>query len=353
VNLLARRYRNLGLTTLVLVIWAAGCSAPSPVASPSPSVTSGPSMSGGSSPSPSLAPVPPGIGAWIVYQWGSPCAVEPGDRDVLCLVRPDGLERHEIDLGMIAKHPDWSPDGTHLTFTGTSSTDEVWMVALDGSGLRKIAGCDDDASPECQGLDYPAWSPDGLSIAFTRYDGPPRNGRPSRSAIEIVDLATGARREVASLRVGELLDQVRWSADGQSLVAQIDRFNQGGEETGAAIAILPAAGGSPNRIVDWAEFAGYPDWNPVDGRIVYVGNELNPDGGPIALFTANADGTGVTQLTAASIAAHPTSPAWSHDGAWVLFVDFDRRQPMLIAADGSAVINLGFPATHPRLSPGS
>jgi Tol biopolymer transport system component len=84
---------------------------------------------------------------------------------------------------------------------------------------------------------------------------------------------------------------------------------------------------------------------------VFVENELNPDGGPIALFTANADGTGVTQLTSDSVAAHPTSPAWSHDGAWVLFVDFDRRQPMLISADGSAVIELPFRATHPRLSP--
>jgi len=334
---LASRHRTLGPVILILMILAAGCSAPSPTVSPSVLPSSVPSTSGGSSASPSLTPVPPGIGAWIVYQWGSPCAIDPSDRDVLCLVRPDGSERHEIGLGMLAKHPDWSPDGTQLTFTG--------------SGLRKVAGCDRDADPECQGLDYPAWSPDGLSIAFTRYDGPPRNGPPSRSAIEIVDLATGEQREVASLRVGELLDQARWSPDGQSLVAQIDRFNEAGTETGSSIGIMPAVGGSPNRIVDWAEYAGYPDWNPVSGRIVYVGNELNPDGGPIALYTANADGTGVTQLTAASIAIHPTSPAWSHDGAWVLFVDFERRQPMLIGADGSAVIKLAFPATHPRLSP--
>ena len=92
--------------------------------------------------------------------------------------------------------------------------------------------------------------------------------------------------------------------------------------------------------------------------VAMIGDRLEADGQGAAVAVVDRHGelvaflrTDGCGLASINIAIHPTSPAWSHDGVWVLFVDFERRQPMLIAADGSAVINLAFPATHPRLSP--
>ena len=64
------------------------------------------------------------------------------------------------------QHPRWSPDGTHLTFSvvGWSADDratgsEIFVVAVDGSGLRRL-------SPVGMKAGDAEWSPDGSSIVF-------------------------------------------------------------------------------------------------------------------------------------------------------------------------------------------
>ena len=119
--------------------------------------------------------------------------------------------------------------------------------------------------------DFPAWSPDGKRIAYTRYYGPPvAGGPPSSSAIEIVDVASGEVTVVTRTERLQLVDQPRWSPDGDRLVVQLEQFKDDGSETGASIAILPVkAGSTPKAITDPTLFATYPDWNPTkdDDRV--------------------------------------------------------------------------------------
>jgi polyisoprenoid-binding protein YceI len=64
-----------------------------------------------------------------------------------------------------AAQPDWSPDGTSLLFVKPqprNDATEIWIVAADGSNLRRIAGGTDDVS-------QPRWTPDGSHIVFTRH----------------------------------------------------------------------------------------------------------------------------------------------------------------------------------------
>ena len=79
------------------------------------------------------------------------------DTSQIWLMSADGAyPRRLTSLRQGAWRPAWSPDGSRLAF---DDDDEIYLVARDGSDLRKLG-------PRARGFD-PAWSPDGTRIAFT------------------------------------------------------------------------------------------------------------------------------------------------------------------------------------------
>jgi Tol biopolymer transport system component len=149
------------------------------------------------------------------------------------------------DLFDIAQ-PDWSPDGSTLTFQSyRDGCFNIWLVRADGSGLRQLThGPFDHREPrfapdgrriafatdasgsyavvaldpasgatvtlaDGPGQEYePAWSPDGGRVAFVV----------DNTRIDVVELATGRRTTAVTAPADEVLHSPAWTPDGGRLV---------------------------------------------------------------------------------------------------------------------------------------
>ena len=138
---------------------------------------------------------------WIVND------VTPDSGGAIFLIHPDGTGGHVIIDGPDSAwyHPDWSPDGSTLVVT---SFDQIATANADGTDRRQAVTCE----PPCHHLDNPAWSPDGTQIAFSRVDVVDDTFR--GAVIEVIDVASGARRTVIETPLPELVEYPRWSPDG-------------------------------------------------------------------------------------------------------------------------------------------
>jgi Tol biopolymer transport system component len=99
---------------------------------------------------------------------------------------------------------DLSPDGSELAFVAdTTGSNQVWVVNMDGSGLRQVT---DDPY---EGSD-PAWSPDGRQIAYVGF------GERTNRGLFVIDLGTGKTKRLTNGPSDPWNPE--WSPDGQLLV---------------------------------------------------------------------------------------------------------------------------------------
>jgi hypothetical protein len=178
---------------------------------------------------------------------------------------------------------DYSPDGKQIVFGrvdlnnhSCDKTSALYIVNVDGTGLHQITPggyCDDDGS----------WSPNGKEIAFATTSSVTCGGQG-------LPPTPSTRR---GCRLG-----------GSIYVVHPD---------GTALTKVPLGTGSRN-------FAGDVSWSPAGTKMAFILSTPvgTPDGGPSSNFqegiaTANADGTGVQQITTAS-----TEPdfLFDHEADW-------------------------------------
>jgi TolB protein len=197
--------------------------------------------------------------------------------------------------GDIDSAPSWSPDGRLIAFTRDNAdayTRSIYVVAPDGSGLRRLTqGAQDDD---------PAWSPDGRKLAFSRH---PRNAFvywPGRAQLMVVSPdGSNLRGFPRALRGRE----PAWSPDGRRLAFLSYRDRNGRTcdrdhcYTNAELYVMPADGARLRRLTRTKLDEARPTWSP-DGRWI----AFERDG---RLYRMRAGGG------RARFIAKGGSPAWS------------------------------------------
>ena len=192
----------------------------------------------------------------------------------------------------------WSPDSRRLACEGGSDSDSSLngirtIRSSDGGGLTRLTNANG-------GWDIPLdYSPDGRQIVFGRFDVP---GRPARasSALFVVAVVGGGVRRITPWGYSD--NQGSWSPDGAKIAFEHLGSLFVVHPDGTGLAKIPLAIGSRSRAGDFA-------WSPDGEKIVFLlFTRTGPQSFQEGIATANADGSGVQQVT--------NSPTFDHQADW-------------------------------------
>jgi tricorn protease-like protein len=231
--------------------------------------------------------------------------------DALGVTNPDGSGRQNVGTYRCAAPMSacgvysfaWSADGTEIAYLAghppglnVPTSLALYLVDANGKNPRKLASCG-----ECAGLNADssiAWSPDGSTIALTRQTGLSQD-------LWLVNVKTGALSRLTDCASGKACADAsaEWSPGGQAIV-----FSRRVKGQVASIYTM-RPNGTHLELIAAVAGAQDPQWSPDGREIAFQANS--------GIYTVNADGTEVTQITAAGGLAG--EPAWSPDGTKLLY----------------------------------
>jgi serine/threonine protein kinase len=306
----------------------------SPTASPLPEFTDTPTPTS----SPTITPSPtetimptstPRGGGYSQLAFASDRSGTPQ----IWLVNVDGTGLKQItDIQQGACQPDWSPDGEQIVFI--SPCDEfkeiydgagLFLINVDGTGLVPL--------PSAGSGDYdPAWSPDGAKIAFTSL----RNS--NRPQIFVMNLSNFT---VAALSVGENRDmQPSWSTDG-SKIAFVSTRNGPYQ-----IWTMDADGTDQQRFSASGNLKNtYPAWS-LDGQVIIFTQSENTGGVPALAGARFPDGaTSEFDIYSGGGTIPMRKAKYSPDGFWLAvesWPDGSNHEVYVMTQNATEIIQLTF-----------
>jgi Tol biopolymer transport system component len=176
------------------------------------------------------------------------------------------------------------------------------------------------------------------------------------SQIVLMELETGTETSLTGSFTGGYYRPV-FSPDGNRLALREDISMDGG---GIAVMDVGLQAGRPagaQPVELFHGFADSPTWSPDGTRVGYITTAAS---GTWQAFTVAAGGSAPAALP--GIPAHATDLAWSPDGNWIAFANYENsaeqvKDIYLIHPDGSGLVNLtntaGFDEEGPAWSPDS
>jgi len=299
--------------------------------------------------------------------------------EILAIPAGGGPERQlrEIRVALARGGLAWTPDGAQIAFAAQSlesSRSTLYLIRLANGKVRSLT-----TPPEgVIGDTSPAFSPDGERLAFVRWSAPetskllvqklaggeasgqpavvPASGTLPRSPVwasnrsllflqeqQILEWEPGAGVQRIYLS-GARLTNLSYAGRGtgghpQVVVAQ-------GNTIPASIWTLPLrapgqAGGPPELESSFGNDSRNPDYSPDGKHVVFV----KARGGNPELFTADADGGHVKQLTRMG-ARSLGVPRWSPDNRHVAFFARMPDEPQIYVIDAIQDQALPYAVTH-------
>ena len=221
--------------------------------------------------------------------------------------------------------PVWSPDGTKIVFLSREAqTLRLEVMNADGTGRTTLT----HAVPPSF-TSPPAWSPDGGKIAFL-----------SRS--NNIHLISADGSEETALTSNGRAAFPAWSPDG----TRIAYLSSESASAPAEVYIRSADGTAEVRVTTGARASSAPSWSPDGSRIAFSGGlNLTVRTSRNDIYTVNADGSDLKNLTSAVLGGVHLSPVWSPEGGTIAFFSVSASSPSagiflaldLVTPDGSAV----------------
>lgn len=252
----------------------------------------------------------------------SSAGVFPGDDGAIAFSRPSGIWTVDPDGANAelvipdAFSPDWSPDGTQVTYVrfGPDFAD-VFVADADGSNEVRITSWGENLTP--------TFSADGASVIWVRSGG--RADLVSKAAD-----GTGARTRLTDTpRLHEFSPSA--SPDGASIT--FSAFRGDGD---LDVYTIDAAGGNQQRITSSRHDDFDSSWSPDSQRIAFT--RIGANGRWTDVFAMDADGSDVERLTRSP--RSDSTGTFSPSGTRLVIVrccwgSRERPRLALIDADGS------------------
>ena len=223
--------------------------------------------------------------------------------------------------------PAFSPDGQKIAFRSEREGGGIFLMGATGESVRRLTEL---------GFN-PSWSPDGQEIAVATEGAFDPRMRSSLSQIVLVDVATGAKRQLA------VEDGVQPSWSPQGLRIAYWGFAQPGNRR--AIWTVPVDGGAPVTVVDDAFYNWSPAWSH-DGRFLYFASNR---GGSmnlwrVAIDEASGRVSGLPQPVTTS-SEWSALPSLSRDGSRLVYAtDSSRSFVEMVPLDPATAQVAGPPA---------